>query len=348
MKFAAYILFLFFLFTGFAMPAQKINVLDSLKGVSLRGLCPVDNKVVWASGSKGYVVRSTNGGKFFSWKQVPGFEKSDFRDIEAFDSLNAVIMSSGTPAVILRTENGGKDWKEAYRSNDSAIFLDGMEWMNRGEGFVLGDPVNGQFLLLHTKDSGKTWANYEHVRYDLKAAKDEAAFAASGTCIRKAGFDGLVIATGGKQSRILITKYVRHHFFLQSKEVPIIQGKPSTGIFSVAFRGPKIGVVVGGDYLDDTLTDRNCYYTTDGGNIWIRPKVPPSGYRSCVENINKRMWIATGPGGTDFSNSKCKKWKRLSKKGFHVVRKAKQGPDIYFSGSDGRIGKLDPDSKLSD
>ena len=85
--------------------AQKttIKVLESGKKISLRGLSVVNDKVIWASGSAGSVARSTDGGKTFIWQSVAGYEKSDFRDIEAFDENTALIMGITQPAVLLKT-----------------------------------------------------------------------------------------------------------------------------------------------------------------------------------------------------------------------------------------------------
>lgn len=322
-----------------ALRGQQIVLLDSMPGVSLRGLCPVNDQVIWASGSKGHVVRSTDGGKTFRRQQVPGFEKSDFRAIEAFDSLHAVIMSSGTPAVVLRTDNGGRSWTECYRSNDTAVFLDGMAWYGWSTGFVLGDPVNKQFLLLQTHDSGKTWQEPEHGFRRPGAAQGEAAFAASNSCIRPAG-NGLVISTGGSRARVLISRYAGHHLYPLPVETPMIQGNASQGIFAAAFRNPLVGVIVGGDYLNDTLTLRNCYYTDNGGDTWTRPKIPPRGYRSSVEYVSKKKLVATGPSGNEISRNGGKTWMPLAGRGYHAVRKAKESAAVFFSGSDGRIGRL--------
>src|SRR6478735_11591504 len=77
-----------------------IKILESGKRISIRGLSVVSDKVIWASGSGGNVARSTDGGNTFTWMKVPGYEKNDFRDIEAFDENTAIIMGITTPAVI--------------------------------------------------------------------------------------------------------------------------------------------------------------------------------------------------------------------------------------------------------
>ncbi|MGZ3945614.1 MAG: WD40/YVTN/BNR-like repeat-containing protein, partial [Mucilaginibacter sp.] len=63
--------------------AQHIEVLQQDKPTSIRGLSVVDDSTAWISGSKGTIATTNDGGKTWAWKQVKGFEKSDFRDIEA-------------------------------------------------------------------------------------------------------------------------------------------------------------------------------------------------------------------------------------------------------------------------
>src|SRR6185436_19392691 len=79
---------------------QKIEALTTGNKSSLRGLCVVNDNIIWASGSNGQVARSTDGGKNFEWITVKGYEQRDFRDIEAFNENVALIMAVAEPAVI--------------------------------------------------------------------------------------------------------------------------------------------------------------------------------------------------------------------------------------------------------
>src|SRR5689334_5547680 len=106
--------------------AQHIEVVHSGRGVSLRGLSVVSDKIIWVSGSGGTVGRSTNGGKDWQWIVLPGYEHSDFRDIEAFDATEAVILAVGEPAVILKTNDAGRSWQKVYENNTKGMFLDAM------------------------------------------------------------------------------------------------------------------------------------------------------------------------------------------------------------------------------
>ena len=187
-----------YIFYNYPVLLHKVSLFYKQgKPTSIRGLSVVNDSVAWASGSKGYVALTINGGKTWDWQQVKGFESSDFRDIEAFSDKQAIVMSSGTPALILKTVDGGLTWKEKFRKADIAYFLDAMDFQNPKHGFVLGDPIKGKFLLLETNDEGETWHQFKNLP---NALPGEAAFAASGTCLRV--YHKLAIVTGGTISRL--------------------------------------------------------------------------------------------------------------------------------------------------
>jgi photosystem II stability/assembly factor-like uncharacterized protein len=104
----------------------------------MRGLSVVTDEIIWASGTGGNVARSTNGGDSFTWIKVPGYEKMDFRDIEAFDSNTAVIMGITEPAVILKTKDGGQTWKKVFEDTTKGAFIDAMDFNNDQHGISSG------------------------------------------------------------------------------------------------------------------------------------------------------------------------------------------------------------------
>ena len=314
--------------------AQSIKLLHSGNKISLRGLSVVNDKTIWVSGSNGTVGLSTDGGNSWKWIKVPGFEKRDFRDIEAFDAKTAVIMAIDAPAHILKTVNGGETWKIVYENKTPGMFLDALEFWNEQSGIVMGDPVKGKFFIARSFDGGNTWGEIPHDRSPA-AIPGEACFAASGTNLRRLNLGEACFVTGGKVSRL----------FWKGEPVrlPVIQGTESTGAYSIAIKGDKkrkssdYFVIVGGDYKKDTLRDQNCFITKDGGKTWIAPSIPPNGYRSCVEFINDNALITCGTSGVDMSNDGGMTWQALSSAGFHVCRKAKRGDNVFLAGSDGRI-----------
>ena len=314
-----------------------IEILTSGTKTSLRGLSVVNDNVVWVSGSNGTVGKTTNGGKSWKWITVNGFEKTDFRDIEAFDATTALIMGIGEPAYILKTNDGGETWKVVYENKTKGMFLDAMEFWNEQSGIVVGDPIGGRFFITRSFDGGSTW---QDIPFDKRPIADsgEACFAASGTNIRVLDRDEAVFVSGGLKSRL----------FTKNKPVllPIIQGKETTGANSIAVLdhkkliGGRIMIVVGGDFNHDSSIVKNCFYTTDGGKTWKEPNLPPNGYRSCVEFLSKKDVMTCGLNGVDYSFDRGKNWRWISKEGFHVCRIAKIGSAVYLAGGGGKIGRL--------
>lgn len=317
--------------------APAITELTSGTKTSIRGLSAVNDNVIWVSGSNGTVGKSTNGGKNWKWMTVKGFEKSDFRDIEAFDATSAVIMAVAEPAYILKTNDGGDTWKVVYENKTKGMFLDAMEFWNEQSGIVIGDPIGGKFFIARTFDGGNTWRELEDSKLP-KADSGEACFAASGTNIRSLDLDEAVFITGGLRSRMFNKS--------GAVDLPIIQGKETTGANSITVydnykrKGGNRMVVVGGDFNADSSTTKNCFYTTNGGKTWHAPNTPPLGYRSCVEYLSKKELITCGLNGVDFTLNGGKDWFSISKQGYHVVRIAKAGTSVFLGGGNGRIGKL--------
>ena len=287
------------------MPATQAMA-DSVKK-GFRGLSVVDEKVIWISGQRGLVGRSTNGGKTFVWHRVKGYEKMDFRTLYAGDKKNAMIATAGTPAAILTTHDGGKNWSLRYESQDSAMFFDGAAFWDRRRGLIFGDPVNGRMVLMWTDCGGDHWRPIPDSLCP-QLVEGEAAFAASGTTIRTLPNGHVYIATGGVKSRLWHSRDWGHHW--EVFETPIIQGKASQGIFSIAFRDTSYGVIAGGDYTHPDDTTANCFVTKDGGRTWSACRIPPGGYRSSVEFVGHDKFVATGTNGTDESTDGGVTWRR--------------------------------------
>ena len=325
---------LFFILSVSGLSAQSLELLQKGKDTSLRGLSVVNDSIAWVSGSKGWTAVSKDGGKNWDWKQIKGYESLDFRDIEGFSDNKAIMVSAGTPAVILLTDDGAKSWKEVYRNESKDIFLDGMDFWDADRGIIYGDPIAGQMVLLETKNGGMSWQNIS-AQNKIPLINGEASFAASGTNIRTGNGGKVWIATGGLQSRIFRSNDYGLNW--ETKQLPIIQGKNSTGPFSIAFYKNKAGVAAGGDFLSDTSRVNNLVLTKNGGQSWTKPQLTLFGYRSAIEYLSKNELIATGPKGTDLSADGGKTWIKLSDQGFHTVRKAKSGDLVLLTGGNGRI-----------
>lgn len=338
------IIWMFFVFNSAS--AQKVNTLHQNGDVSLRGLSVVSDKVIWVSGSKGTVGRTMDSGESWQWMNVDGYEKRDFRDVEAFSKDTAIIMAVAEPACILKTVNGGKTWKIVYENKSKGMFLDAMDFYDEKKGIVIGDPIDGKFFIAVTADGGDTWL--EVYNGGGNADSTEACFASSGTNIRLLK-DRFVFVSGGVYSNLIYNKRGNDVFDdlfgdpkkrVNKNKLPIIQGTSSTGANSIAVKDSLNYIVVGGDFTNDTLGP-NCAITNDGGKTWNFPVKGPKGYKSCVEYLYGETWICCGLTGVDISNDGGKTWNHISNDSYHSCDIGKNGKGIFFSGNKSRIGVLE-------
>lgn len=329
-----------FLASVFSVNGQRFEIhhIGTNTTSHFRALSVVDDRVAWVSGSQGTFGKTINGGTTWKFRPIKNFEKLEFRALFAFDSLRAVIANAGAPAYVLYTKDGGENWSVAYTNEHKDAFIDGMDFWNANEGMVYGDAIDGRMLLLRSHDGGMSW---NELPFDERPAlkEGEGSFAASGTGIRCMGDQDVLIATGGKTSRLWISddRGARWAVF----NPPILQGETMTGIFSVAFRDSLHWIIVGGNYEKDTLKTDHVFYTQDGGNQWMRPAIPTRGLRECVEFISGDTVVSSGPKGIDLSYDKGKNWQPLSDdRQFSVIRKARRGSLIVLAGAKGKVAVL--------
>src|SRR4051794_6469069 len=129
---------------------------------SFRGLSVVNEKVVWASGTGGTVIRTIDGGKTWNVIVVPGAEKLDFRDIEAFDANTAYILSigNGESSRIYKTIDGGTNWNLQFKNADAKAFFDAIACKSPSRCFAMADPIDNSFPLIGTVDGGAHWREW--------------------------------------------------------------------------------------------------------------------------------------------------------------------------------------------
>ena len=320
-----------------AAPAQWLKQsVDT--AASLRGLSVVNEKVVWASGTGGTVVKTTDGGATWKVMVVPGAEKLDFRDIEAFDANNAYILSIGTGEAsrVYRTTDGGAGWEEVFRNTDQKAFFDAIACWDARSCIAMSDPVDDRFLLrqLNFRTAGATTetlaANVPH------AKSGEAAFAASGTCLAVLGQDKVFMVSGGSEARVF--RSTDRGLTWEVAETPMTKGTPGSGIFSIAFGNNLNGAIVGGNYEKPDEAKHNLAFTRDGGKTWYAGQ-GLSGYRSAVTYIDSRTIIAVGTNGTDISYDRGGTWKKIGDENLNAVA-AKGKKAVWAVGPNGTVVRL--------
>jgi photosystem II stability/assembly factor-like uncharacterized protein len=310
---------------------------------SLRGLSVVDNRVAWASGTRGTVVRTTDGGATWRVMTVPGADSLDFRDIAAFDARRAYVLSIGTGSAsrIYKTTDGGTTWALQFTNPDTAAFYDCFDFWSPERGLALSDPVGGRFRVIGTSDGGASWTELPAERMP-PALPGEAAFAASGTCLVAHGPDNVWIASGGG-SGARVYRSGTGGVSWQVASTPFRSGAGSRGIFSIAFADARRGVAVGGDYQAPTDTTANVALTDDGGATWRRATGRPRGYRSGVAHMpgmDGELLVAVGTSGSDWSFDGGDTWSPVDTAAFNTVAFTRGWPAAGWAvGPAGRIAK---------
>jgi len=282
---------------------------------SFRGLAVVNEKIVWASGTGGTVIRTIDGGKTWNVIIVPGAEKLDFRDIEAFDANTAYILSigNGDASRIYKTTDGGKTWKLQFKNDDPKKFFDALACWENDSCIAVSDPVDGKFAFIRNYGGDK----WEAVDSDAEAKDGQAAFAASGTCLITTGsHHPALLVSGGQSAEIYRTIDNGRHW--DKSPTPIISGTSGSGIFSIAMFDKSNGVIVGGNYEKPNETKDNLAFTTDGGKTW-RIGTGLSGYRSGVAYVDQSTIIAVGTNGSDMSRDGGKSWSIFGKENLNSV-----------------------------
>jgi photosystem II stability/assembly factor-like uncharacterized protein len=310
--------------------------------VQLRGVSAVSDRIAWASGADSTVLRTDDGGA--NWKRIRVTEdRVDFRDIDAIDARTAYILSIGNGAAsrIYKTIDAGATWALQFKNDEPKAFFDAMSFWDADHGIVMGDSIDGKFCILTTENGGKSWVRVPDSALP-PALPDEGAFAASGTNIATFGKSNAWIGTGaGASARVLRTNDRGRTWTVA--ETPMPSG-PSSGIFSIAFRDARHGVIVGGDYTKEKEAVANLAVTSDGGLTWKRVE-GLSGFRSAVAYVPgfRTTLIAVGPSGADYSTDDGHSWARLNNPEGHgldtlsLVRGRALG---WAAGAQGNIARL--------
>ena len=280
-----------------------------------RGLDAVDKRTAWVGGSAGEVLRTTDGGK--TWKDVSPPDSAGllFRDVEAESSQRATVLSIGTgdASRIYRTTDGGRQWDLAFVNDDPNAFYDCMDFFDGGRrGLALSDPVDGKFRIAATFDSGRSW----HVlpNRGMPAAVDgEFGFAASGTCLVTSGDRDAWFGSGGGAARVFHSRDGGFTWTVTTAPIPAAE---AGGVFSLAFRNSRDGVMVGGDFTaPDNGVDASGF--THDGDRWLSGG-DLAGYRSGVDWLGRTL-VAVGPNGSDVSYDGARSWKAFDDAPYDAV-----------------------------
>ena len=313
---------------------------------SFRGLDAVDRRTAWVTGGSateggpGRVFRTTDGGR--DWEDVspPDTGGLLFRDVHATSKKTAVILAigPGDASRIYRTTDGGASWATAFVNDDPAAFYDCLAFYPDGKrGLALSDPVDGKFRILSTRDSGRSWT----VLPDdgMPEAPTEAGFAASGDCLVTAGRSAY-FGSGGGASRIFRSDDYGLTWTATDSTIP---AGDAAGVFALAFRTPKEGVAVGGDFAAPA-DGVDAVAVTRSGRTWRNAgDLTHLAEDAAYLPMRGHPLLVTGESGdvmgTSVSSDGGHNWTQVSGTGFHAVDCTRDG-SCWAAGGNGRVARL--------
>jgi photosystem II stability/assembly factor-like uncharacterized protein len=319
--------------------AQSWVMQTSNTTASLRGISAVSDQVVWASGTGGTFLRTTDGGATWTASKVPGAETLDFRGIRAIDARTAYLMSigPGDKSRIYKTTDAGEHWSLQFSHPDPKGFLDSIAFWDANRGIVVGDALEGSADIRTTDDGGQHWQRQK----TPPAILNEGSFAASNTCLFLGATGRAWFITGG----VAAARVFRSEDWGRTwaaATTPVRNDSASAGIFSIAFQDQLHGVTVGGDYSKDKEDRQNIAVTADSGRTWTAPPSGPAGFHSAVVWVPElKLWIATGTSGSDTAAAANGPWTRFDEGSFNSLSFAPGGAG-WAAGARGRIARFRP------
>jgi hypothetical protein len=255
---------------------QQSGINDSLTAVMA-----VNNNIVWAGGTNGKVLRTINGGT--TWNSVGGgvISTDIVNTVEALDANTALVAAyTTTGGKIFKTINGGSSWSSVY--NITGAFIGGIQMKNTLEGYAVGSPVGGKWLVLKTINGGSTWDS-------LKTAPAQIADDFGPTGVQLIG-DTLWFGT-------FSGSIYRSTDLGKTWTSATTSGSTS---FGPHFNSPTNGLL-------SNFSDGSFYKSTDGGTTWMKAQAAVYHKASCISGLGDEFWATTG-GSIAYSKNLGQSW----------------------------------------
>jgi photosystem II stability/assembly factor-like uncharacterized protein len=308
----------------------------------LQAVSVVDSSVAWISGHDAIVLRTTDGGRSWTRRPVPGAPDSlQFRDIHAFDARIAYILSAGPGELsrIYRTDDGGATWTLQWMNQEPAGFYDCFDFWSAERGVLYGDAVDGGLRILTTEDGGRTWRRVPAEALPAAQA-GEGGFAASGLCARtRPGGRAWIAAGNAARARVFRTSDYGRTW--SAAEVPVVAGE-AAGLAAISMVDDRVCVAFGGNLAVNDRATENVAATTDGGATWTAmPALSINGAAYGGTHIGgaRDVLIAVGPGGAAISRDAAQTWSTVDARAWWSV--GSKGADAtWLAGPNGRITRL--------
>lgn len=305
----------------------------------LQAVSAVDDRIVWASGTHGTFVRTTDGGTTWHAGVVAGADSLEFRDVHGFDADKAVLLASGPgeKSRLYRTEDGGRTWALMWTNPDPKGFFDCFDFVGPF-GVLVGDATGDRFPLLATTNGGRSWTTYTPPGWETIGAQEgEGAFAASGTCLVLTPDRAAWVGTA-KGGRVIRFGRDRADVWVP----PIVRDAPGAGISTLAVRPGNVMIAAGGDLARSTEFTDNVVVSKDGGQHWSlagRPPFTGSVYGSAFVPSRPGTLVAVSPKGAAWSGDDGGTWSKLDDGDYWGIAFTKSGTG-WIAGPAGKIARI--------
>ena len=278
--------------------------------ISIRALV-LDHDKVWYAADQsrfGCIDMKTNQKKEI---KLPSEKNAEYRSMAETEKY-VFILNVGNPALLYKISKENLSYELVYQENHDKVFYDSMQFWNDKEGIAIGDPIEGGFSVITTRDGGVSWQKMPSDRLP-HLEEGEAAFAASNTNIVIKGKTTWLVS-GGKKARVFYSSNKGKSWSVV--ETPIVQGKQMTGIFTADFYNSSVGFISGGNYEVLNQNFDNKAVTHDGGKTWkLVAQNQGFGYASCIQyipNSHGKGLISAGASGIYYSDDGGSSWKQWS------------------------------------
>lgn len=325
------ILFTLFLVICVARPPKFEVLAYSNENVHARSIQNFSkNEILLSTNNGNYVLVSKNVNKPVSM-YLPSTRHTikEIRDADKNEHYLFFMQSNDESHVLRKKWNGKEDSLLNFSHHGKPVFLDGID-LQDSLGFLIGDPVDGDFALYRTQNFGESW---EACPGKVYSQANEAAYAASGTTNHIIDGD-FVFVSGGETTRFIWSEDLGTSW--QSVKIPFESCK-TCGAYSLAYKNRKELVAVGGDYTRSNESTNTCFYSLDGGQSWQASKNPPSGYRSSVLYANG-VYYACGANGIDYSTDHGQNWLKISTE--NALAMCSDKKFLYISCLKGKVLKM--------
>jgi photosystem II stability/assembly factor-like uncharacterized protein len=326
-------------------PAVRITEQTSGTAKLLQAVHAVSERVVWAAGHGGVVLRSINGGDRWEARLTPSGDSLEFRDVHAIDADTAWIMSSGsgTKSRIYRTTDGGASWTLQFMNRDTAAFYDCLSFgSGRGRtGIAFSDASGERTNILFTENDGASWTLRPQPVVPAPLP-GEGAFAASGLCVVHGDARTVFIATGSPGARLLRSRDAGRTWDVE--QTPFTRGTVA-GLTGLAFKDGLLGMAVAAD-INRLRTDSSTAVvgiTANAGRTWeLRARPPLPGALvgvAWVPGAGSETAVVTSYGGAFITSDGARTWRTLTDAlttGVSAV-----GARAWIVGAAGKITRLD-------